>query len=618
VVVSLGTNLNALTTQRLLGKATQQYSSAIQRLSSGLRINQPSDDPAGLAVSSSLKLDSKTFTQAIRNVNDAISLTNINQGALEELSSITARQKELAEQSANGVLTTAQRVALNVEANALVDEFNRIVAATTFNGRETLSASNNYLQVQAGYGSDGSVNLQTNTELDRLIGTGAFSLQSSTNTGDMLTGAQIGDINGDGYNDVALKNSTDTRVLIYFGDASGSFATSRSLVFSTGSSDAILSLNDLNNDGRSDIILASAFNNNKQIYISNSDGSFLAVRTVTGGGDGTKYSDFNGDGNIDLLSPNDFGSGFGVHLGNGDGYFKQVVYYSTGVTGSTATAADVNNDGYPDIIGLVGGSVPIVYMANSNGTFAVGKSYTSSGTSTLTLSDFNQDGYIDIATNANNLSIQFGNGDGSFRAAVSYSASYHGSSGQSYLVDQNGDGYMDFVTTNGSNTSRVSYGNSDGSFAAAVTNSIHANAASISAMGDLNNDGVPDILSINTATFYITTSNTTATTTEQHVNITTAAGAREALGVFEITQRRVLLELGNIGSSQSRLSSALATITASRDHFDVARGRIEDADIADESANMIKYQVLQNAGAALLAHSKLDSKTVLKLLNINT
>ena len=103
MAVRIGSNIASLNAQGRLNQATDALSSTYERLSSGMRINKASDDPAGLAVSSSLNVDSRVYSQGIRNINDGLSLLNVAEGALFELSSITTRQQELAEQSANGV-----------------------------------------------------------------------------------------------------------------------------------------------------------------------------------------------------------------------------------------------------------------------------------------------------------------------------------------------------------------------------------------------------------------------------------------------------------------------------------------------------------------------------------
>ena len=102
---------NTLSAQRYLANASQALTTSYERLSSGQRINKAADDAAGLAVSEQLSVSTRVYGRAIKNIDDGISLTNIVQGAMEQLSTITQRQIELAEQAANGVYADTQRSA---------------------------------------------------------------------------------------------------------------------------------------------------------------------------------------------------------------------------------------------------------------------------------------------------------------------------------------------------------------------------------------------------------------------------------------------------------------------------------------------------------------------------
>jgi len=112
MTVRLNTNLASLNAQRRLGEATSSLGTSFERLASGLRINKASDDAAGLAIASGLQVDSRVYTQGIRNVNDAISLFAVAEGGAQQLGNIIIRIQELSEQSANGTLSNKQRTAL--------------------------------------------------------------------------------------------------------------------------------------------------------------------------------------------------------------------------------------------------------------------------------------------------------------------------------------------------------------------------------------------------------------------------------------------------------------------------------------------------------------------------
>lgn len=155
MTITAASNVASLRAQTQLSRTTQKLSTVYERLSSGLRINRASDDPAGLSLADSLRADSRIAAVAIRNANDGISITSIANAALDEISNILTRLSELATQSANGVYTNTQRSALASEFVALGSEIERIAVTTEFNGVKLLSGSNTItLQV----GLDGSAN----------------------------------------------------------------------------------------------------------------------------------------------------------------------------------------------------------------------------------------------------------------------------------------------------------------------------------------------------------------------------------------------------------------------------------------------------------------------------
>lgn len=139
-VASFNSNVLALRIQRSLASATEAVGSSYERLSTGQRINRAADDAAGLAIADSLRVDSRLYTAAVRNINDGMSALNIINGALDSQSGILQRMAELAEQAANGTLSSGQRGSLQQEYYSLTQEFGRIGEGTSFNGLSLLLA----------------------------------------------------------------------------------------------------------------------------------------------------------------------------------------------------------------------------------------------------------------------------------------------------------------------------------------------------------------------------------------------------------------------------------------------------------------------------------------------
>jgi len=155
MTISVGNNLLALRSITSLTKSTRELSNSFEKLSSGLRINKASDDPAGLAMAEGLRADAMLAAVAVRNANDGISVVSIADAAMGEISSILGRMAELAEQSANGTYTTTQRSALASEFVALGSEVERIASTTAFNDMTLLSDSSS-ISIQVGFDNTGA------------------------------------------------------------------------------------------------------------------------------------------------------------------------------------------------------------------------------------------------------------------------------------------------------------------------------------------------------------------------------------------------------------------------------------------------------------------------------
>ncbi|MCK9635720.1 MAG: flagellin [Methylobacter tundripaludum] len=137
----INTNMGALTAQRNLNKSQAAGMQAMQRLSSGLRINSAKDDSAGLSIVERMSAQIKGLNQAVRNANDGISIAQVAEGGLGEMSTILQRMRELAVQSANDSNSDTDRSSIQNEVKSLYDEIDRISATTDFNGVKLFSGA---------------------------------------------------------------------------------------------------------------------------------------------------------------------------------------------------------------------------------------------------------------------------------------------------------------------------------------------------------------------------------------------------------------------------------------------------------------------------------------------
>ena len=156
MALTINTNLMAATAANNLARTYNSLSESINRLSSGMRINDASDDAAGLAVRELIRSDIAVLKQGIRNANDAISMLQVMDGAAQVIDEKLIRLKELAEQAATGTYNDTQRTVMNFEFQSMLDEINRIAEATNFNGIKLLNTSAASANVKIHFGTGNS------------------------------------------------------------------------------------------------------------------------------------------------------------------------------------------------------------------------------------------------------------------------------------------------------------------------------------------------------------------------------------------------------------------------------------------------------------------------------
>ena len=153
----INTNTASLNAQRNLMGTKLSLDKSLERLSSGFRINRAGDDAAGLAISENLKAQVRGLKQASRNAQDGVSLVQVAEGSLNEISSILIRLRELSVQAASDTIGPVERQFLNVEYDQLVSEIDRIADGTEFNGTQLLSGTGSVLDFQVGTRNDPNI-----------------------------------------------------------------------------------------------------------------------------------------------------------------------------------------------------------------------------------------------------------------------------------------------------------------------------------------------------------------------------------------------------------------------------------------------------------------------------
>ena len=156
----INSNIPSITAQRHLANSRADMEQAMERLSSGKRINSAMDDAAGLTIAHSLDSKVSSLNQAARNANDGVSLINLAEGALDQVSAMLTRMRSLAVQSLNGTYSDDDRDNLHLEFQALNDEITRIANNTKFNGVQVIGASAT-ITFQVGHTSSDTISLLT-------------------------------------------------------------------------------------------------------------------------------------------------------------------------------------------------------------------------------------------------------------------------------------------------------------------------------------------------------------------------------------------------------------------------------------------------------------------------
>ena len=147
---TINTNISSLNAQRSLGMSQASLATSMQRLSSGLRVNSAKDDAAGLAIAERMSAQVRGMNVAVRNANDGISLAQTAEGSLGKVGDALQRMRELAVQSANDTNSASDKNSLDKEFGELAKEIQRVLGATTFNGKHVLGSEAGSMQFQVG------------------------------------------------------------------------------------------------------------------------------------------------------------------------------------------------------------------------------------------------------------------------------------------------------------------------------------------------------------------------------------------------------------------------------------------------------------------------------------
>jgi len=380
------------------------------------------------------------------------------------------------------------------------------VLLTNLNGfNEALNLNN------AGLATYGVTRLQANGNLTNIGSVqsgeihatmgGTFAAKVDYTVGNSPFSVAMGDLNGDGVQDLVASNYSNNSVSVLLNNGNGTFATKAD--YATGSSPYFVTVGDLNGDGKLDIVTPNNGTTTISVLLNNGNGTFGAKVDYTTGSSpkAVAIGDLNGDGKADLAVANS-SSALSIFMNKGNGTFAAKVDYTTGSTPFSVAIGDLNGDGRLDVVTANNGTTTVsAFLNKGDGTFAIKADYTVGGSPySVAIGDLNGDGKADLATanGGTSASVLINNGNGTFATKVDYTT---GSLPYSIAIgDINGDGKADLGVANyTSNTISTLQNRGNGTFATKVDYAAGANPASI-AIGDLNGDGKADLATANGGT----------------------------------------------------------------------------------------------------------------------
>jgi flagellin len=632
-----------------------QLSTAMERLSTGKRINSAKDDAAGLAIASRMNAEVRGMNVAIRNANDGISLAQTAEGALGEVSNMLQRMRELAVQSANGTNSSTDRAALQAELTQLVAEVDGVSKSTTFNGVQLLDGSSKNVSLQIGTRATDNLSFGISAADAKSLGLQGYAVAGQLTTGRVgaPSGLAVDDVLINGKAAFATAATADTAAALATAIntntaqtnvkatayntltsaqpnattfAAGALTINGSSVGAAGSVEELVA--NINRDASG--VIAS-LNDNGTIALSNNTGANIVIAGTAPSSAGFTAATYTGYVAINSVD----GSDIKVQAKNA----------ANGFVGGAGTLADVkafglNESGDGKV--FAGSAVSTTALSATddlkiNGVL-IGKSDAASAASKAAainkLTD--QTGVLASAKTTVKVGVDFAtapaatdtviNGvtvdlSGATKLSDVVTAINTAAPG-SVVASADSQGNLILSATDGSD---IKVQDAGGSMFLTAT-SLEGEAGSGSLAAGLTVGGRITLASSTGASIRVEGSSATLTKAGLALqggssdllggamSITTVAGARGALAQIDKALDKVSSARGALGAVQNRLETRVNVLTSSSTNITEAQSRIEDADFSVETTKLAKAQILSQAATAMLAQANQSQQGVLSLL----
>ena len=599
----INTNLNSMNVQMALNSSQAAQQTAMQRLSTGLKINSAADNAAGFAIATRMSSQIAGDTQAASNANDAISLTQTAGGDLTQIANNLQTMRNLAVQASNATKSASDRAALNNQLQALSSEIDRVSQNSSFNGVSLLDGSFTAQTFQVGANATSTNQIQiasiASARISQMGAAGGANYNANVAGAVTTQGLAAGDLTLNGVTVGA------TQVGVAPGESAASASSLANAINATTSTSGVTA-----------IALAT---------------TSTGIAPTVAGSVAIAANSFSVNG----ISVGAVAAGGGI-VGQGANVAAAINQISaqSGVTATadattgkvTLTAADGRNINVTANTSIVKGVVTGYTAANmvAQTGFASTLSDTVTGVAAATFT-----ATTPPVMTVNGVTVTGVTGTSILTSAQNYVAAFNtkaaastfgqGISGITASTDANG---IITLSSNGSvaNISVDSAAATTGfTQAAAIYSSQHGtvnltssnvNGLVISgnvANGTVGHDGL-------TRTTTSATTSTSNMTTISMVNISTEAGAISAIATIDGALAQVTSSQAALGAVQNRFTSAVTSLQTTSTNLTASRSRIQDTDYAATTAELSRTQILQQAGNAMLAQANQLPNQVMTLL----
>jgi len=694
MALTINTNVPSLNAQRNLSKSQGDLATAMERLSSGLRINSAKDDAAGLAISDRMTSQIRGLNQASRNANDGISMAQTAEGALQETTNILQRMRELAIQSANDTNSASDRASLQAEVNQLQQEMTRIASSTSFNNRNVLDGTLNNAQFQVGANANETISFSIPSAkaedlgINALVSTNAVGIEAATSSSLGITvantasatetltltlangttatadvgataAATVTNLAGIGVTVTASYSNTVTFDLS--GLANGHATNPETFQISDGTNAITLQLTSADVLSVASAGTGFSLNGTNLTYTGlTTNGATLTFASATVGADITgnvTYTNSAGapqsvaiaalsyaqratgsytiDAAETVVSVTSEGTSLGVAAG------EEGLLFGTGNanpdSGNNVTAQTLTIVGPDDTREVAVEAGDSAYTIAHNITLESSLTgVTAEARTTATISDLVSDGTISFTlqgTNSDAIEISAtvtADDLTSMAQAINNQSGNTGilatlSGNKKSITLTQAEGYdikigdythssnqpADTITITGNEGARVALA---GDSSSSTDSTVVGGEISFYSTGNFNVNSTANSGQGSLFSSAASVANASELNTIDTVDISTVAGATEAIKSIDGAISQIDSLRGNLGAIQNRFESTISNLQNVSENLSAARSRILDADIAQETSAMTKNNILQQAGVSILTQANQTPQLALQLL----